>query len=222
MSQKKTMLSVLRRYGVSVVAVMGSILIAASLPTRSHASSLFIILSTIMFSAWYGGLGPGVFTTLVGALGIAYYLMEPRNSIAIDSADEVLRLILFVVTSLAVVFFASGRRVVQGRLAQANEELTRLTARVNIVREEERAKLAREIHDQLGSLLSLIKIYVSSVKRPVNNDSTLEDKTNVILKQLDESIEMVQRIAIELRPSLFDLVGLPATIDAYLDADCPK
>jgi signal transduction histidine kinase len=41
------------------------------------------------------------------------------------------------------------------------------------------------------------------------------------LKQLDESIVMVQRIAMELRPSVLDHVGLPAAIDAYLDANCP-
>ena len=216
------MLSVLRRYGVAGAGAIGSILLAASLPTLSPTSSLFIILSAILFSAWYGGLGPGVFTTLVGALGIAYYLMEPRGSIAIASADEVLRLILFVVTSLAMVFFASSRQVALRRLARANEELTRLTARMNIVREEEQASLARELHDQLGGLLALLKIYVTFVKRTIKDDNAIEEKTNAILKQLDESIVMVQQITMELRPSLLDHDGLPAAIDAYLDANCPQ
>jgi K+-sensing histidine kinase KdpD len=123
MNQKQTMLSLLRRYGVSVAAVIGSILLTALLPTVSPASSIFIILSAILFSAWYGGLGPGIFSTLVGAVGIAH-LMEPRGSIAIDSAEEVLRLILFVVTSLAVVFFASSRKDALIRLARVNEGLT--------------------------------------------------------------------------------------------------
>ena len=160
------MLSLLRRYGVSVAAVIGSILLSASLPTISPASDLFIILSAILFSAWYGGLGPGVFSTLVGALGIAH-LMEPQGSIAIASAEEVLRLILFVVTSLAVVFFTSSRKAALGRLSRANEGLIQLTARLNTVREEEQTRLARELHDQLGGLLALIKIYVTSVKRTI-------------------------------------------------------
>jgi signal transduction histidine kinase len=221
MNQKQTMLSLLRRYGVSVAAVIGSILLTASLPTVSPASSIFIILSAILFSAWYGGLGPGIFSTLVGAVGIAH-LMEPRGSIAIDSAEEVLRLILFVVTSLAVVFFASSRKDALIRLARANEGLTQLTARMNTVREEEQARLARELHDQLGGLLALIKIYVTSVKRTIKDDQSIEDKTNVIVKQLEESVVMVQRITMELRPTLLDLDGLPAAIDAYLDANCPR
>ena len=105
LSQKNLILSVLRRYGVSLVVVIGSILINPYLTEHLHSSGLFIILAAIWFSAWYGGIGPGVFTTLVGALGIAYHLMEPRGSIGINSADDVLRLLLFVIISLAVVFF---------------------------------------------------------------------------------------------------------------------
>jgi two-component system sensor histidine kinase UhpB len=60
------------------------------------------------------------------------------------------------------------------------------------------------------------------VKRTIKDDKTIEDKTNVIVKQLEESVVMVQRITMELRPPLLDHVGLPAAIDAYLDANCPQ
>ena len=222
MTQKEEVTSVLRRYGVSLAVVIASILIAALLPTRSQSSNLFIVLSAILFSAWYGGLGPGLFATFVGTLGIAYYLMEPQNSLAIDSADEVLRLNLFAVTSLAGAFFASSRQVAQSRLARAHEELTRLTARINTVREEEQARLAREIHDQLGGMITLLQLDVASMKRTIQDDKTTEDKTNAILKRLDEGIVLVQRIATELRPSLLDHGGLPVAIEAYIDTQSPR
>ena len=221
MTEKEEVTSFLRRYGVSVASVIGSILISSYLSTLSHASGLFVILAAILFSAWYGGLGPGLFSTFVATLGIAY-LMEPRGSIAIDSPDEVLRLILFVITSLAGVFFASRRQAAQRRLVRAHEELTRLTGRMNTVREEEQDRLARELHDQLGGMLTLLKLDVASVQRRIKDDKSMEDKTNAILKQLEESIAMVQRIAMDLRPSLLDHVGLPAAIEAYLDAQCRR
>ena len=221
MTEKEEVTSFLRRYGVSVASVIGSILISSYLSTLSTASGLFVILAAILFSAWYGGLGPGLFSTFVATLGIAY-LMEPRGSIAIDSPDEVLRLILFVITSLAGVFFASRRQAAQRRLVRAHEELTRLTGRMNTVREEEQARLARELHDQLGGMLTLLKLDVASVQRRIKDDKSMEDKTNAILKQLEESIAMVQRIAMDLRPSLLDHVGLPAAIEAYLDAQCRR
>ena len=222
MIQNNTILSVLRRYGVSLAVVTGAILINPNLTAHFHSSGLFIILAAILFSAWYGGPGSGIFTTVVGALGIAYHLMEPRGSIAIDSADEVLRLFLFVIISLAVVFFTWSRQIALSRLAEANKGLSQLTERLNIIREEEQARLARELHDQLGALLVLLKIYVVSVKRIVKDDNTNEDKTNAVLKQLDEAIVMVQQIAMELRPAILDLAGLPAAIDAYLDANCER
>jgi signal transduction histidine kinase len=222
MTEKEEVTSFLHRYGVSVALVIGSILIVASLTVlSSYTSGLFIILPVIFFSAWYGGVGPGLFATFVATLGIAY-LMEPRGSIAIKFALDALRLILFVVTSLAVVFFASRRQAAQRRLVQANEELTRLTARMNVVREEEQARLARELHDQLGGMLTLLNLDVASVQRRGKDDKTFEEKTNAILKQLDDSVAMVQRITMDLRPSLLDHAGLPAAIEAYLDAQCRR
>jgi signal transduction histidine kinase len=127
-----------------------------------------------------------------------------------------------VVTALVGVYFASSRQVAQRRLARAHEELIRLTERMNTVREEERARMAREIHDQLGGMLTLLQIDVASVKQKITDDKTIEEKTNAILKQLDEGIVLVQRIATELRPSLLDHEGLPAAIEAYLDGLCPR
>jgi signal transduction histidine kinase len=222
MTEKEEVTSFLRRYGVSVGVVIASILLAAVLPTHTQSSSLFIILSAILFGAWYGGKGAGLAATFVAAFGIAGHLMEPRGSIAISSPDEVLRLNLFVVTAIVGVYFASSRQVAQTRLAQANKELTRLAERMNVVREEERARLAREIHDQLGGMLVLLKIDVASVKRKITDDKTIEEKTNSILKQLDEALVIVQRIAMELRPSLLDHDGLPAAIEAYLADHCPR
>jgi signal transduction histidine kinase len=222
MTQEEDITSFLRRYGVSVAVVIGSILLSAILPILSHSSTLFIILSAILFSAWYGGVGPGLVATFVAALSVADYLMEPRGSLAISSPDEVLRLNLFVVTALVGVYFASSRQVAQRRLARAHEELTRLTARTNQVREEDRARFAREIRDQLGGSLALLKFDVASLTRKIKDDKTIEDKTNSILKQLDEAMVIVQRIAMELRPSLLDHDGLPAAIEAYLDGLCPR
>jgi signal transduction histidine kinase len=60
------------------------------------------------------------------------------------------------------------------------------------------------------------------VKRKITDDKTIEEKTNSILKQLDEALVIVQRIAMELRPSLLDHDGLPAAIQAYLADHCPR
>ena len=220
MPDKEEFLSLFRRYGISAAVLVVSFFITGTLPALSEASSLFTILGAILFSTWYGGLGPGLFSTLLSTLGIAFHLMEPRNSLFIASQDEVLRLFLFVVISLAVVFFASSRQVIQARLARSNEELGRLTARLQTVRENERTKLARDIHDELGGTLSILKLDVAAMHRHIKDDTTLHDKTNDLLKEIDGAILTVQRIATELRPLLLDEAGLAAAIESYLDIHC--
>jgi signal transduction histidine kinase len=220
MHEKEEPLSLLRRYGVSSAMVVLSIIITAHLPALSQASHLFAILAAIMFAALYGGWGPGLFTILISTIGIPFHLMDPRESLLMASKDDLLRFFLFVAVSLAVVFFVSNRQVVQARLARSNEELRRLTSRMETVREEERIRLAREIHDELGGTLSCLKLDVASVHKRIKDDKTIHDKTNDILKEIDGAILTVQRIATELRPSLLDQVGLGGAIEAYLDTHC--
>jgi len=212
----------LRRYGVSLVVVILSIIISMHLPPVSQSSSLFTILAGILFSAWYGGFGPGLFTTLVATISILYYLMDLRHSLDKSSNPDLMPLVLFVMISVGVVLFVSARQIAQTRLARAHEELGRLTARMETVREEERTRLAREIHDQVGGSLSILKLDVASLLKQIQFDQTVKAKANDILKEIDGAFLTVQQIAMELRPSLLDHHGLAAAIESHLDTHCRK
>jgi signal transduction histidine kinase len=82
--------------------------------------------------------------------------------------------------------------------------------------------LAREIHDELGAELSLLKIDVTSVQRRTEGNKQVQDKTKSILKQLDDAILTIQQIATDLRPPLLDTFGLGAAIDWYMDTNCER
>ena len=98
-------LSLFLRYAVSLAVVILSIIISINLPPLSQASSLFIVLASILFQRLVWRVGPGLFTTLVAIMGVHYCLMVPRHSLVISSNFDLLRLILFVVTSVGVVVF---------------------------------------------------------------------------------------------------------------------
>ncbi|HME01088.1 MAG TPA: PAS domain S-box protein [Terriglobia bacterium] len=94
------------------------------------------------------------------------------------------------------------------------EQLRALAARLEIVREEERKRVAREIHDQLGQALTAIKIDLSSLVRELPAEREQPSKrTSSIFKLLDETIQSVRRISTELRPGILDDLGLVATIE---------
>jgi two-component system sensor histidine kinase UhpB len=107
-------------------------------------------------------------------------------------------------------------------LVQREADLARLTERIENIREEERAQVAREIHDELGAVLSLLKIQVASVQKRTRHDPEVLEKTQSILDQLDHAIRTIQRIAKDLRPSLLDHFGLGAAMEEYVDTNCHR
>ena len=94
------------------------------------------------------------------------------------------------------------------------EQLRALAGRLQSIREEERKRVAREIHDQLGQALTAIKIDLSSWVRELPAEDKLPSKRSAaILKLVDESIHTVRRISTELRPGMLDDLGLVATLE---------
>lgn len=98
-------------------------------------------------------------------------------------------------------------------------QIRRLTTYLQNIREEERAHIAREIHDELGQQLTVIKMDISWMKKKIaaGDLPAVTDKMNEMLKILDGTVASVRRIATELRPSLLDDIGLIAAIEWQAD-----
>jgi two-component system, NarL family, sensor histidine kinase UhpB len=102
-------------------------------------------------------------------------------------------------------------------LEQSRAELRALAIRLQAIREEERTRIAREIHDELGQALTALKLDLAWLgKQPQKSTSTSGEFRAVdqsITKRIDETMEIVRRIASELRPSVLDQLGLEAAIE---------
>jgi PAS domain S-box-containing protein len=99
-------------------------------------------------------------------------------------------------------------------LEESHEELRLLASHLQDVREEERTSMAREIHDELGQLLTGLKMDVSWLNRRTDlNDGAARDKIRGVLTLLDTTINTVRRLAAELRPSILDDLGLPEALE---------
>ncbi len=100
------------------------------------------------------------------------------------------------------------------QLKQSHEELRQLASRLQEIREEERANMAREIHDELGQQLTGLKMDVSWLtKKLVTKEEAIEDKLKSITELLNETIVKVRKLATELRPSILDDVGLAEAME---------
>jgi two-component system, NarL family, sensor histidine kinase UhpB len=105
------------------------------------------------------------------------------------------------------------RRRTENELRESREQLRALAARLQAVREEERTRVAREIHDELGQMLTAIKMDLRWIENDLErlNDARLNpllDKAVAATELTDTLARSVQRIAAELRPGILDRLGL--------------
>ncbi len=79
--------------------------------------------------------------------------------------------------------------------------------------EDERARIAREIHDEFGQQFAGIKMGLSSFKKISTSDKTFENKVNSMSKDVDNIIQSLKKIATGLRPGILDTLGLVPSIE---------
>jgi PAS domain S-box-containing protein len=97
-------------------------------------------------------------------------------------------------------------------LTNALADLRQLTAYLETVRETERTRIAREIHDELGSLLVALKMDVNWLTKRVDDRQPLVDKCQGMGRLIDTAVDNVGRIITDLRPSILDHQGLWAAL----------
>jgi two-component system sensor histidine kinase UhpB len=125
---------------------------------------------------------------------------------------------------LAIVRDITTRKLAERRLQQSRAQLRSLSSRLQSLQEEERTRIAREIHDHLGQLLTALKLDLRLLERKLSRQTgetgQPEWQTTVdSARQLtDESIRSVQKIASELRPGVLDRLGLAPAIEAESQA----
>jgi PAS domain S-box-containing protein len=108
------------------------------------------------------------------------------------------------------------------RLRATNEQLRALSARLQTVREEEAVRIAREIHDELGQLLTALRLDVgwlrSRLAKATSEDTApLRARADAMSELAERTIRTVQRISEELRPSALDQLGLEAALASHLE-----
>lgn len=104
------------------------------------------------------------------------------------------------------------QKLAEEKLTKAENEIRHFARHLNNVLEEERAHLAREIHDELGQRLAGIKIGIGSFKKINGIDPSTEEKIADLMNEVDITIQSLRQIATELRPGILDSMGLIPSI----------
>lgn len=111
------------------------------------------------------------------------------------------------------------RRRAEEQIKATSDQLRALSASLRSAREEEGTRIARELHDELGSALTGLKLELEEVQRSLSlpgsqvPPSALQPKLASMTRLADATIDAVKRISAELRPSILDDLGLVAAIE---------
>jgi len=109
------------------------------------------------------------------------------------------------------------RKRAENQLQRSFELLRTLSQRLDVVREEERTRIARELHDELGVRMTCMKMDLSRLLAMMRESffprEKIEEKIRAMNAEVDTTIAEVQRLAAELRPGVLDDLGLVAAIE---------
>ncbi len=192
-----------------------------------------ILLLAVCFSAWYCGVGPACIVTAI-SLVMAVFGFAPHTFTPLTRNDW-FGTLTFLISSVIVMALAEGRRRQNDLLLKAqtelesrveertadldavNRNLRELSARLMQLQDDERRRIARELHDSVGQTLAALSMNLSVVRSDVERLSSITaaliDSEGLVRSMSTE----VRTISHLLHPPLLDEAGLASAIRWYTD-----
>jgi signal transduction histidine kinase len=209
---------VARQYGFTTIPALGWT-VYAGVPTADvmrpvketfilgiSGGALIVLLITMMATALSRGIEKPV-SALVKAAEAAARDGYGRTEAA-GGPLEIARL------SAAFNEMVERRSAAEGRTLESERNLKALSERLLTVQENERMRVAREIHDDLGQALTALKMDVIGLLQKSRHTPDAEPMVERIMRTIDSTVTAVQRISSELRPSVLDDLGLFAAVES--------
>jgi signal transduction histidine kinase len=204
-------------------------------PFLSSEVPYVLLLSAVAFSAWYCGVGPAISAIAAGLTGIQYLLRIPGHALGIPDSSQWAAGLAFLFAATVIVAMGETRRrhnqvlqAAQGDLEDrvkerteeldaANESLRELSGRLLQSQDDERRRIARELHDSVGQLLAGLGMNLSAVRtdieRLTRTANALTDSEDLVKEMTRE----VRTMSYLLHPPLLDEAGLLSALRWYVE-----
>jgi signal transduction histidine kinase len=223
-------------YALAFLATLLAWLIRRPLnPVLGDYAAYVTFFPAVAFSAWYCGLGPSIMSVVLSLLSARYWLIPAADRFQIPSAAQLIGMLVFLFASGVIVALGEGSRRKNERLERAqaeseervrqrtaeldtaNHSLRELTARLLQLQDDERRRIARELHDSVGQTLAVLAMNLSAVgadiDRFVKTASAITDSRELV----HEMSENIRTISYLLHPPLLDEKGLSSALRWYIE-----
>jgi signal transduction histidine kinase len=224
--------------GRYVSAVLATALVLAVsravVPVLGDAFAYIVIFPAVAFASWYGGTGPSVVTAILSAGWLSYWF-SPQNSVNLMSLKQALALLAFLAACAVIIAMGAMRRRENQRLRReqgeleervrqrtveldaANQGLRELASRLMQSQDDERRRIARELHDSVGQTLAALSMNLSEIGSDIERLRRTAGKIADSTALVEEMNKEVRTISYLLHPPLLDEAGLVSALRWYID-----
>ncbi|MDA8123699.1 MAG: sensor histidine kinase [Deltaproteobacteria bacterium] len=202
---------------LSVTQLLLTILLVLAVTAIGRVFSFDIVnvalcyILPVLISAVLWGRAFSLFAAVLSVLIFDFFFVPPAFGFRPDDPRDFVILAIFLIVAVVTGTIAT-------RLRNERERLRALASRLESIREEERSRIAREIHDELGQALTGLKIDLLRLSRRLTKDQEgLVGEIHAMGKLIDNEIQIIRKISSELRPGILDDLGLVSTIEWHLE-----
>jgi signal transduction histidine kinase len=178
---------------------------------------LGIVALAAMLAAWFGGemfILRQIKAMVHASRRLAAGELHTRTGLPYGSGELSQLAKAFDEMAVALEQRQAERRQAEMELKRSQELFRNLSTHLQVVREEERTRIARKIHDDLGQAMTALKIDLSWLNKKLPDDQELiREKLKSMVTLINEIIETVHNVSEDLRPGILDDFGLAAAIE---------
>jgi signal transduction histidine kinase len=224
------------RYAVALLATGLALLIRLALnPFLGDYVPYITLFPAVAFCTWYCGVGPSILSGSLGLVGLRYWFMPPAHSLRVHGMQQAAGIVAFLFVSGILIAMGEARRrrenllwseqaeleeAVQQRtveLDRTNQNLRELSARLLQLQDDERRRIARELHDSVGQMLAALGMNLAAVgadiERFIKVGKTVNDSA-ALVHDLSKEVRTISHL---LHPPLLDEAGLASALRWYVD-----
>jgi signal transduction histidine kinase len=225
----------LLRYVLSAAALFVAVSVCAGMSFLGGDRFASVVLfMAVAFSAWYCGVAPAIVTATLALLAAVYGFRPGIHSFPAPTAGNFIGFMAFVVSSALIILMGESRRRQNAVLRQGQEELELkvqertvdldnvnrnlrdLSARLMQLQDDERRRIARELHDSVGQTLAALSMNLTTVRADIEQLARTAIALNDSEGLVREMVTEVRTISHLLHPPLLDELGLASALRWYV------
>jgi len=218
-----------KRYAVALLAAGIALLVRVLLaPALGDYLPFITFLVAVAFTAWFCGVGPSVLIIATSVFAARYWIIQPTHLFSLPDNRQELGILAFLLTSSVFVALGNANRRNKEKLRQIREELESridaanrnirdLTGHLLHLQDEERRRIARELHDSVGQSMAALAMNLDTVaadlERLTKTSKAIADSATLVKDTMSE----VRTISYLLHPPMLDEAGLPTALEMYVE-----